>query len=197
MQGPYFDDDTLAYLTGGGTNDAYALSLALRAFNLSLAPWRPPTLVPVHEEAAFLCMQDNRWFALRRIGKHWVNLNDIIGRPAQILHWQLEVSLRQLKEDGCQVFVVAGPLPPCEADAIQLFQREFMWGVCGGVVCDDLEDDGYDEEEEEEEEEERLQTAIQRSLEEVRIGKNNSPPMSIISTETGVGEMRLEKGQGQ
>lgn len=126
-----------------------------------------------------------------------MNLNDDIGRPAQILHWQLEMSLRQLKEDGCQVFVVAGPLPACEADGVELFQREFMWGVFGGVVCDDDDEDIYDDLEEEEEEEERLQEAIQRSLQEIKGGKINSPPMSVISTETGMGEMRLEKGQGQ
>lgn len=197
LQGPYFDDDTLAHLTGGGPNDAYALSLALRAFNLSLAPWRPPRHIPIHEEIAFLCVQYGRWFALRRVGKHWMNLNDDIGRPAQILHWQLEMSLRQLKEDGCQVFVVAGPLPACEADGVELFQREFMWGVFGGVVCDDDDEDIYDDLEEEEEEEERVQEAIQRSLQEIKGGKINSPPMSVISTETGMGEMRLEKGQGQ
>lgn len=146
LQGPYFEDESLQQLTGGGPIDAYAVNMALRSFNLSLEPiasLRRQTEPHMHN--AFVCFQHQRWFALRRIGKHWLNLNDIIGRPAQILPHQLSVSLSQLQDDGCEIYAVLGQLPACAADQSTFFDTHFLWFLSGGVLPDSEMDDHLSE----------------------------------------------------
>lgn len=208
MQGPYFDDTSLAHLTGGGSIDAYSLNLALTPFNISLhrTPHAHDT-IPAHEEKAFLCYQHQRWFALRRIGKHWLNLSDVIQRPAQIVQKHLSISLSQLREDGCEVYVVRGTLPKCDADDDSFWRNDFIWVLGGGVVGDDDDEEeclecgvpldacGCDPDEAFQDD---LQRAIEESLKDVSVASKplvikSSPPMSLVSTEADVSGLELEK----
>lgn len=210
LQGPYFDDNTLAQLTGGGAIDTYSINLALRSFNLSLQPLQSKVPQdPILLQNAFLCFHQGRWFTIRRIGAHWLNLSDFILRPAQILPWHLSTSLTQLQEDGCKVYAVSGNLPMCSADQTDFFNEHFLWYLDRGIVAtDDAEEDLCDCEECEDqicdcEElayedtfEDDLQAAIAASLAELQLGKNGngkplsikrsaSPSMSMVSTVAG------------
>lgn len=131
LQGPYFDEFTLSLQMGTEVLDSYHLNFVLDRFNLSLQPLlstRAQTL-PHHEQNAFLLLQYKRWFTIRRFGKHWINLNDAVKRPCQILPAHLPLSLSHLQHDGCTAFIVNGTLPPCPADDVDLFNTHFLWNL--------------------------------------------------------------------
>lgn len=144
-----------------------------------------------------MVFQFNRWFTLRRVGTHWLNLSERVLRPAQIQPWDLSVSLGQLKEDGCEAYVVKGKLPMCAADEGHFFDEHFYWRLNDGIVanedtdccdsvrngectCYDSTDDTYEDE---------LQAAIEASLADVHSHKQlvikTSPPTSLVSLEEG------------
>lgn len=135
LQGPYFDEQTLAALSAGGPNDAYSLNAALRSFDLSLEPNRTVTSDPSMEPEAnaYLCFQHNHWFALRRIGAHWLNLNERIFRPGQVPFASIGTSISELEQDGCRIYKVTGQLPDCEAESSGLFDEHFEWLLHGGL----------------------------------------------------------------
>lgn len=111
--------------------DSYHLNFVLERFNLSLEPLlsaRAQGLVH-HEQNAFLLLQHRRWFTVRRFGKHWINLNDAVKRPCQILPAHLGLSLSHLQQDGCTAFIVRGTLPACQADDTDFFERHFLWNL--------------------------------------------------------------------
>lgn len=128
-------------------------SAALASFSIALLPLGEalPELEDAASVGAYLCRNNDHWFALRRFGAHWVNLNHAMQRPAQLSAGLLGVCLRQLEDDGHEIFVVAGDLPPCKADDDPVFMSHFEWGLTGGlfVSSENYSSDGdsYDREE--------------------------------------------------
>lgn len=145
LQGPYFEEETLSVITMGGEQDAYALNSAIQSFGLSLQP-----LLSVrdkdfkyYEQNAYLLFQHGRWFTLRRFGKHWMNLNDVVKHPRQILPAHLAISLRHLQNDGAVVYVVRGSLPACLADESSFFDKHFPWNLkCGKENTERVTEEG-------------------------------------------------------
>lgn len=115
--------------------DASAFSRALKPFNLHLAR-RSEVISDLSDAAlanAYLCRNNDHWFGLRRIGAHWLNLNHAMQRPAQLSAEHLGVCLKQLEDDGHDIYVVQGDLPRCEADSDPLYEAYFDWGLIGGL----------------------------------------------------------------
>lgn len=100
------------------------LSAALTVWGLELVPFNSsdsravaarlqPTL-----ERAFICHYRDHWFAVRRLGRQWFNLNSILPGPDLLSDTYLSLFLAQLQTDKYSIFVVVGPLPDCEADRV-------------------------------------------------------------------------------
>lgn len=62
------------------------------------------------QEQGFIVNRAEHWFALRRIGKRWWNLNSTLeeGKPEEVGRFYLSAFIGQLMMDGYSVFVVRG-----------------------------------------------------------------------------------------
>ena len=69
-------------------------------------------------ERAFICHYRDHWFAVRRLGRQWFNLNSILPGPDLLSDTYLSLFLAQLQTDKYSIFVVVGQLPECEADRV-------------------------------------------------------------------------------
>ena len=72
------------------------------------------------------------WFAIRRLGNQWFNLNSLLEGPELVglTHEELETVfvqvsnsylgefLAQLQQEGYSIFLVTGTLPECDADLV-------------------------------------------------------------------------------
>jgi ataxin-3 len=76
---------------------------------------------PVGKAKAFICNHAAHWFALRRFGSHWFNLNSLNDHPEYVSPMYLNLFLGQLRQEGYTIFVVTGNLPQCEADLLADF----------------------------------------------------------------------------
>jgi ataxin-3 len=65
---------------------------------------------------AYIFNLDSHWFTLRKFGDYWFNLNSVFDKPKFVSSTYLELFLEQVKTEGYSIFVVDGPLPPCDAD---------------------------------------------------------------------------------
>lgn len=146
LQGPYFDEHSLMSLTGGTESDAYTMNMALQSFDVRLEPARSRrSTQPLQSENAFLCFHEQRWYALRRFGVHWMHFKDTLDRPHNIE--QVELCLSQLQSDGCEVYVVRGKLPACVGDERSFWHVPFSWDSlvrssgmhgCGSEACQEV-----------------------------------------------------------
>jgi Ataxin-3 len=59
----------------------------------------------------FICNRSDHWFAIRKIGPQFWNLNSMLERPEPISHFRLAAELESYKANGYSVFVVTQPLP--------------------------------------------------------------------------------------
>jgi hypothetical protein len=59
-------------------------------------------------EEGFICHRASHWFAMRRIGPFWFDLDSKLQKPKLISPNYLCTTLGQLQKDGCSVFVVRG-----------------------------------------------------------------------------------------
>uniref|UniRef100_A0A6B2LD89 ubiquitinyl hydrolase 1 n=1 Tax=Arcella intermedia TaxID=1963864 RepID=A0A6B2LD89_9EUKA len=88
---------------------------ALGRLNLSVVPLLHPSMRQVQEqptlENAFLCNLQSHWFAIRKIGNSYWNLNSLYKTPNQLGELYLGIFLKQLQVEGYSIFVVTGPLP--------------------------------------------------------------------------------------
>lgn len=68
------------------------------------------------KETAFILNKNEHWFALRRIGAEWFDLNSCIKVPQHFnsadVRWHVGDAVKQ----GYTVFVVRGPFPPCDLE---------------------------------------------------------------------------------
>ncbi|XP_077989042.1 ataxin-3-like [Glandiceps talaboti] len=69
-------------------------------------------------ETAFICNYREHWFAVRKLGHQWFNLNSLLVGPELISDTYLAMFLAQLQQEGYSIFVVVGTLPECDADQI-------------------------------------------------------------------------------
>lgn len=132
-------------------NGIEGIQIALQQFDLTIVPRR--TALPCWSDAsacsAYVCQLGGEYFAVRKFGQHWINLNHAMLRPAQLQSKTFGLCLEQIEEAGYEIFVVVGSLPVCSADRNPLFQTEWDWGLIGGLYPRrTAEDEDYDSDDE-------------------------------------------------
>ena len=83
------------------------------------------------KEVAFILNKGEHWFALRRIGREWFDLNSCLPRPQHHSHDTLRELVALAVSEGYGVFVVRGDYPPCPLEGEPSRLREAVRG-CGG-----------------------------------------------------------------
>lgn len=100
------------------------LASALKVWDLELIPFSSQN--PVAQAAqtnpylqkAYICNYREHWFAVRKFGQQWFNLNSLLTYPELISETYLGLFLAQLRQEGYSIFVVVGIFPSCEADKV-------------------------------------------------------------------------------
>eukprot|EP00276_Gloeochaete_wittrockiana_P008368 CAMPEP_0184662454 /NCGR_PEP_ID=MMETSP0308-20130426/43274_1 /TAXON_ID=38269 /ORGANISM="Gloeochaete witrockiana, Strain SAG 46.84" /LENGTH=343 /DNA_ID=CAMNT_0027104483 /DNA_START=201 /DNA_END=1232 /DNA_ORIENTATION=- len=109
-------------ISDDGNFSIQVLIEALKAFNVSLIPStssddvaklarRDPT-----RAQGYICNLLNHWLCIRKIGRHWWNLNSLLPTPELVTETYLSLYLEQLRQEGYSIFLVVGPLPRCELE---------------------------------------------------------------------------------
>jgi ataxin-3 len=75
------------------------------------------------KQQGFICNKEEHWFALRRIGGEWFDLNSCLNEPRHRTNAQLDATVRQTIKDGYNVFVVTGTYPPLEPSQLQALKE--------------------------------------------------------------------------
>ncbi|KAF7321298.1 Josephin domain-containing protein [Mycena kentingensis (nom. inval.)] len=92
---------------------------ALKVWNFGLTRWRSEEMRALHDhpetQLAFILNYEQHWFALRRFGSHWFNLNSFVAKPEWVSKTYLGMVLQQAEADGYSVFVVT-PLDESTAE---------------------------------------------------------------------------------
>ncbi|KAG1656169.1 hypothetical protein FOA52_008708 [Chlamydomonas sp. UWO 241] len=93
------------------------LSKALEVWGLSVVPLDHPDMrgakAEPQNEAAFICNLQEHWFTIRVMADgSWWNFNSLFPAPQPTGTFYLSVFLASLEEQGYQIFVVRGNLPP-------------------------------------------------------------------------------------
>lgn len=65
---------------------------------------------------AFICHYQDHWYALRKFGTQWINLNSVLSKPKPISDTYLSLFLEQLQTEGHSIYIIAGNLIQTEAD---------------------------------------------------------------------------------
>lgn len=79
---------------------------ALSSFNLELIQFNSPNQIAVNarqyptEQKAYICNFKHHWYAIRKLGNYWFNLNSMFKKPELISDTYLSVLLAQLQNDG-------------------------------------------------------------------------------------------------
>jgi len=104
-----------------GNFSVQVLQKALETFDLEMIRLRKSELESDHYkpefEDGFILNHQSHWFALRRIGIIWYNLNSLSGfpdtkaEPTTITDFYLETFLHGLMQEGYSVFVIKGQFP--------------------------------------------------------------------------------------
>lgn len=79
-------------------------------------------------EKAFILNKHKHWFALRRIGKEWFDLNSCLSAPHHYTKSDLRSHIAEAMNEGYAVFVVRGIFPPCELERDRKKLREAVKG---------------------------------------------------------------------
>jgi len=83
-------------------------------------------------ETAFICNRSEHWFALRRVGNFWFDLNSMLKQPKLVSDTYLAMTLQQLRADGYSVFVVRGGFAPTDLER----DRKRLEGVAAACKGD-------------------------------------------------------------
>ncbi|XP_063227373.1 ataxin-3-like isoform X2 [Bacillus rossius redtenbacheri] len=100
------------------------ISAALEVWNLELVPYTSTEPCALQAQKcpadmqAYICNYRDHWFAIRRLGHQWFNLNSLLTGPELISDTYLAMFLAQLQQEGYSIFVVLGALPESEADSL-------------------------------------------------------------------------------
>ena len=88
----------------------------------------------------FICNRADHWFAIRKIGPQFWNLNSTLPKPEPISHFRLAAELESLQASGYSVFVIAEDLPDANrstgAQDCWWRRAELETGRKGGAVSD-------------------------------------------------------------
>merc|ERR1712072_1525505 len=79
-------------------------------------------------QRGFICNKKEHWFALRRIGQEWFDLNSCLRTPKHFIDSQLAAAVNEAMTEGYAVFVVQGEFPKSE---IELDPRKLLEAVQG------------------------------------------------------------------
>jgi Ataxin-3 len=97
--------------------------------NIELIPWFPMVALERNEdpssEIGFIVNRANHWFAVRRVGNHWWDLNSFNSAPQHISMFYLSAFLAQLAQDGYSVFAARGNFPKIDRSDIQSMPK--LW----------------------------------------------------------------------
>ncbi|TKR88705.1 hypothetical protein L596_012908 [Steinernema carpocapsae] len=92
-----------------------------RAMNLTMTPILHPEAATFRANPTsgrgYICNLDQHWFAVRRFGNCWFELNSIKNGPVQISESHLNEFFAQLNQEGYSVFIVDGNYPSSRAEA--------------------------------------------------------------------------------
>lgn len=111
---------------GGHSNNVRAdgyfgiqvISMALQKVGLTMTPLGSHHAAEARANPAscdgFIVNHGDHWFAIRRIGEHWFDLNSTQAKPKYISSTYVDMFLTTLQQAGKSVFVVAGTYPYCK-----------------------------------------------------------------------------------
>ncbi|XP_011410500.1 PREDICTED: ataxin-3-like [Amphimedon queenslandica] len=98
------------------------ISEALKVWDLELHPLLSARMSHAAEnpvdQNAFICNHELHWFAVRKLGRQWFDLDSLKKSPLHITDTYLSLFLAQLRAEGYSIFVVTGILPTSEADQL-------------------------------------------------------------------------------
>uniref|UniRef100_A0A1I7Y1T5 ubiquitinyl hydrolase 1 n=1 Tax=Steinernema glaseri TaxID=37863 RepID=A0A1I7Y1T5_9BILA len=97
------------------------ISAALnRAMNLTMTSLTHPDVFTYRENPTlargYICNLNQHWFAVRRFGARWFELNSIKSGPVPITDSHLNEFFAQLLQEGYSIFLVDGDFPDSPAD---------------------------------------------------------------------------------
>jgi len=100
------------------------ISRALSVWALELVPLQSSSPAAVRAKnspiaaSAYICNFREHWFTVRRLGSQWFNLNSLLEGPELVSNTYLGEFLAQLQQEGYDIFLITGDLPPCDADLV-------------------------------------------------------------------------------
>ena len=77
--------------------------------------------------SGFICHKSDHWFAIRKIGSRYWNLNSSLTHPTVISHFALAVEMEQWSKEGYTLFCVLIELPEHTIDEQNLESGNGMW----------------------------------------------------------------------
>lgn len=95
-----------------GNYSIQVLQRALEPFQLELQRATPAVAADLDQCHAFIANQGEHWLCQRRIGDDWWNLNSLLDAPAFLRRFHVEAYLASLVDQGYDLFLVKGDLPP-------------------------------------------------------------------------------------
>jgi len=113
-----------ANMDDSGFFSVQVISRALSVWGLELVPRDSSDPVAVRAKSspiaanAYICNYREHWFAIRRLGNQWFNLNSLLEGPELVSNSYLGEFLAQLQQEGYSIFLVTGTLPECDADLV-------------------------------------------------------------------------------
>jgi hypothetical protein len=119
-------------------------------------------------ETGFICNSSEHWFAIRKVGGSWFNLNSLADGPKLVSDFYLSAQLESVKSEGFNIFVVRGDFPCLTREQFEIRQDNQIWYPLSMLVK--VKADTYDLERAIQEslqghdEQEEIQRAIEESL---------------------------------
>ncbi|KAJ1459492.1 Josephin-domain-containing protein [Pelagophyceae sp. CCMP2097] len=89
---------------------------ALQADGLQCVPAHAVTTREAAQETGFIFNRREHWFALRKIGGFWFDLNSMFAAPKHLSEAHLEMFFAQQRNDGYTIYVVRGRFPRAKLD---------------------------------------------------------------------------------
>lgn len=87
-------------------NSGFQMNLVTRTFSPSDSK----------TQRALICNRKEHWFALRRIGQEWFDLNSCLRTPRHLTPTELASTVAEAMQEGYAIFTVEGNFPPCELE---------------------------------------------------------------------------------
>mmetsp|Transcript_65679 Transcript_65679/g.122444 ORF Transcript_65679/g.122444 Transcript_65679/m.122444 type:complete len:323 (-) Transcript_65679:161-1129(-) len=106
-------------LTGNARGDGFFNIQVIRALlekaQYSIEPVKAeggkPMIKDVSKETGFICNKREHWFAIRRLGAEWFDLNSCLKTPQHYTNADVQHHINEAMREGYMVFVVRGDYP--------------------------------------------------------------------------------------